>query len=476
MAVNVRRGAELEVEVERLVFGGRAMARHQGLVIFVEGGLPGQRVVAEITRKKRQHAEARVVKVVRQSPDVVAPRCEHFGTCGGCRWQHLDYRRQLYWKQVHVRECLEKLANAGEVAVKPTVGSPFLFGYRNKMEYTFSDRRWLSADEIAAKETRYDRHFALGLHVRGFYNKVFDVNRCHLQSVQSVAILREVRWWCKGSGIPAYNIRNHQGCWRFLVIRDGKRSGQTLVHLISADYPGIREAVDRLGEHLRQVFPGLTTFIHSLSGKKAQVAIGDSSRILWGEGVIEERLGDLRFRISAHSFFQTNPLGAEKLYGTVAEMADLQGHERVWDLYCGTGSIALFLARSAREVVGFEVVEDAIEDAYRNAEVNGIDNCRFRVGDLKDVIARAEDLGSGLGAPDLVVSDPPRAGMHPRVVRALLRLAPKRIVTVSCNPSTLARDLELLQERYTIADVQPFDLFPHTPHIECVVRLERRKD
>ena len=472
MSEILRRGAELELDIEKLAFGGSAVARVDGFVVFVDGAIPGQRVLARIQRKKRQYAEARTVAVLERGPHYVEPFCEHFGVCGGCRWQQLRYSEQLEWKRRQVMECLQGVPGLDTDAVAATVPSPREIEYRNKMEYTFSSRRWLSTAEIAAAEVAYERDFALGLHVRGFFDKLFDVRCCALESLASMAIVREVRDWCRQSGLPAYSVKTHQGCWRFLVIREGKRSGQTLVHLITADHPGHEAAVAKLAEHLLQTYPTLTTLIHSTNTGRAQVAVGERSRTLWGPGFIEERLGDLTFRISAQSFFQTNPYGAELLYACVDRFADLTGAETVWDLYCGTGSIALTLARKAARVLGFEVVEQAVADAYRNAELNGIDNCRFRTGDLKDVIRDAAPAGSA--APEVVITDPPRSGMHPKVVQSLLELAPQRIVTVSCNPSTLARDLEMLEPRYAVTAVQPFDMFPHTPHIECVVKLERK--
>jgi 23S rRNA (uracil1939-C5)-methyltransferase len=268
--------------------------------------------------------------------------------------------------------------------------------------------------------------------------------------------------------MPSYNTRKHQGFWRFLVIREGKHTGQTLVHLVTAPHPGQDEVVNELNAHLLNRFPEITTFVHSVSRKKAQVAAGDRTRIITGPGHIEERLGNLRFQISAHSFFQTNPYAAQKLYETVRHFGEFTGRENVWDLYCGTGSIALFIASQVHQVLGFEMVEEAIENAYNNCHINGIENCRFRVGDLKDLIEETRSV------PDVVITDPPRAGMHPKVIKALLKLAPKRIISVSCNPATLARDLESLLERYNVTQIQPFDLFPHTPHIECVVSLVKK--
>jgi 23S rRNA (uracil1939-C5)-methyltransferase len=470
----IRKNTEVELQIEKLAFGGKAIARIDDFVVFVENAIPGQRVRTLITKKKRQYAEGRAIEVVSQSPDYTVPFCRHFGVCGGCLWQNLSYEEQLRWKRIHVQESLEHVTGLEGVAVEPTVPSPQDKYYRNKMEYTFADRRWLLPDEIAAKEVTYGRDFALGLHVRGFFDKVFNVEECFLESPRSVAILKATREWAAGSGLSAYTTRTHQGFWRFLVVREGKRTDQTLVHCITASDPRQEEIGEGLARHLTNLFPEITTFVHSVSRKKAQVAIGDDSRTLTGPGYIEEHLGGLRFRISAHSFFQTNPLAAEKLYETVRQCGAFSGEETVWDLYCGTGSIALFIASRVRRVVGFEVVEEAITDAYTNCRLNGVENCSFHLGDLKDVIAGAREMAQSSGLPDVIIADPPRAGMHPNVIRALLEMAPRRIVTVSCNPATLARDLGLLREKYHVGKVQPFDLFPYTPHIECVVQLERK--
>ncbi len=463
------KGTDIELQIEKLAFGGKAVAKVDGFVVFVDRAVPGQTVKVRITRKKRNYAEARVIETLSQSPEYRPPVCPHFGICGGCHWQDISYEAQLFWKRTHVIECLGHIAGAGETEVAPIIASPESLHYRNKMEFTFSDRRWLLAEELDGEFSR-ESLFALGLHVRGLFDKVFNIDTCFLQSPEAGAILREVRKWAVKSGLPAYNIRTHQGFWRFLVIREAKRTGQMLVHLITSANPGADLGVDHLAEHLRSQFPGITTLIHSTNDKKSQVAIADSSRVLFGPGCIEERLGGLRFRISAHSFFQTNTPGAEKLYETVSRLAGFGGTEKVWDLYCGTGSIGLYIASRVKNVIGIELIEEAVQDARENCRINNIDNCSFLAGDLKDVIRQV----SQQGRPDVVIVDPPRAGMHPKVAQALLESLPGRIIAVSCNPASLARDAALLLGAYDIKEVQPIDLFPHTPHVECVVRLDRK--
>ncbi|NLI83671.1 MAG: 23S rRNA (uracil(1939)-C(5))-methyltransferase RlmD [Deltaproteobacteria bacterium] len=467
------KGQELEVTVERLAFGGKGLARVDGLVVFLERALPGQRLRIRIQKKRSRHAEGRVLSVISQSPGRSEPFCSHFGVCGGCRWQDLAYAEQLHWKREHALECLTHLAGLKGVPVDSAVPSPATTFYRNKMEFTFSDRRWLLPEEIEQEGTCFRRDFALGLHIPGHFDKVFNVEECFLQSAASTEILREVRSWCEKSSLAPYSIRHRNGFWRFLVIREGKRTGQILVHLITAGRDPFAGEVEALARHLHERFSRITTFVHSMSVKQAQVATGDVTRVVTGPGYIEEILGGLRFRISAHSFFQTNPLGAERLYETIAELGDLRGGETLWDLYCGTGSIAMVLASRVRRVVGFEMVEEAVADARANCALNGIDNCSFHAGDLKDLMRKGSDPFQYGGRPDLVVTDPPRAGMHPKVVQTLMDVGPKSIIAVSCNPSTLARDLSLLLEKYTVERVLPFDLFPHTPHIECVVKLNR---
>jgi 23S rRNA (uracil1939-C5)-methyltransferase len=465
------KGAEVELWIDKLAFGGQALGRVEGFVVFVEHALPGQRVRVRITRKKSQFAEGRVVELLEQSPAYTPPFCRHFGVCGGCQWQDLAYEEQLHWKHLQVREALRHLRGLRPEVILAPVASPEPRYYRNKMEFTFAPRPWQPAAQVKPTSGR-GCALGLGLHVGDSFDRIFNLEECFLQSPQAPAIVQEVRDWCRQSGLPAYDTRSHRGFWRFLVLREGKRTGQTLVHLITGGQGDVK-AVAGLAAHVQARFPDLTTMVHSVSRKKAQVAGGEASRTLWGPGYIEEKIGDLRLRISAQSFLQTNTAAAENLYAAVRRLGEFRGNETVWDLYCGAGSIALYLAAGVHRVVGFELAQEAVDDAYVNCGLNGIDNCRFLAGDLKEEI-RESLRGGDPPRPEVVITDPPRAGMHPQVVQALLELVPRRIIYVSCNPATLARDLGLLQERYEITAVQPFDLFPQTGHIECVVRLDRR--
>ena len=466
---SLSKGAEVDLSIEKLAFGGKALGRVDGFVVFVDHAVPGQRVRVRITRKKSRFAEAEVVQLLAQSPAYAPPFCPHFGLCGGCQWQDLAYEEQLHWKKLHVQECLQHLAGLTPGDILPPVASPDQQYYRNKMEFAFAPRAWL----LFPGDRGDGGAVALGLHVGAAFDRIFNLEHCFLQSPQSTAIVAEVRRWCGQSGLAAYNTHTHRGFWRFLVVREGKRTAQTLVHIITTDQ-GDPAAVEALAAHLAARFPVITSLVHSRRQTKAQVATGESSRTLWGPGYIEERLGDLCLRISANSFLQTNTAAAEGLYNAVSRLGEFTGGETVWDLYCGAGSIALHLAPHVRRVVGFELVAAAVNDAYTNSRLNGLENCQFLSGDLKARLGETLRDG-GQPHPDVVVTDPPRAGMHPKVIEALREIAPRRIIYVSCNPATLARDLALLQDRYDILTIQPFDLFPHTAHIECVARLDRRQ-
>lgn len=469
----LKKGSEVILKIEKLAYGGAGIAKINSAVVFVERAFPGSVVKALIIRKKKDSFFARVLEVLEPSPWEKEPFCKHESYCGGCIWQRLDYQAQLEWKARHVEEALAHIAGLESIPVLPIEPSPVNRYYRNKMEFTFTARRWLTPQEIQqSQETLLDRSCGLGLHVYGAFDRVFDVEECFLESPEAVEILKAVRNFCKESGLPAYSISDHRGFWRFLIVKEAKKTGERLVHVITSSMAGVEPVIDALGQVLKKLSESgieITTFVHSINDEKSQVAVGEQSRILWGSGVIREQCLHLNLAISAHSFFQTNPLGAEKLYSRVVEWADLSGSEEVWDLYCGTGSIALLVAGKARLVVGIELVQDAIRDAERNARDNGIENCIFYAGDIKDVIKTLAHR-----SPQVVITDPPRAGMHPKVVKALLDLAPPRIVAVSCNPTTLARDVGLLLTKYRLKAVQPFDLFPHTPHVECVAKLELR--
>lgn len=476
MSSSLKKGDTLELEIESLAFGAKGLARREGYVVFVEHALPGQRVRALLTKKKRDYGEGRAVEVLRQSPDYVTPRCSHFHDCGGCALQDFHYEKQLEAKQRQIEETLIHLGGIAQPQVAPALGSPQQFFYRNKMEFSFARQRWLSRAEMKDESQVAERNFALGLHARNTFDKTLDIQVCYLFSEASNVILQRVRDFAKVSGLLPYTTRDHSGFWRFLVMREGKNTGEFMLNFVTADSHAGRTAVAELSAQLVAEFGFISTIVHNINRSKAQIAFGEEEIILHGAGYLRERLGDCVFQISANSFFQTNTHGAEQLYSVACEFAALTGAETVYDLYCGAGTIAIFIAQHAKQVVGFEIVSEAIRDAGVNCGLNNIANCHFVHGDLKDEIARVPDLLQRWGKPDVIIVDPPRAGMHPKVLLKMLELAPRRIVYVSCNPATFARDVKVLcHQNYVLEKVQPVDMFPHTAHCEVVGLLLRKE-
>ena len=485
----IRRGDVLEIEVEDLAFGGRALARVDGFVVFVENALPGDRVAAAVYRKHRRYAEARALRVLRPAAQRVEPRCEHVPLCGGCRTQDLDYEEQVRHKERQVEAALEHLGGL-RVTMRPTIPAPRLFHYRNKMEYSF-------AQDASGR-------LALGLHVRGYFDRSFDLMRCHIATPISSQIVAFVRDAARREGLSAYDTRRHEGLLRYLAIREGIRTGEVMVNFVATEPHPFFE---RIAPELRRAFPRVRSVLLNLTRRRAQVATGEEERVLAGGPTILETLGGLTFEISSSSFFQTNTEQAERLLEVAIEGLGLTGKERVLDVYSGTGTFTLPIARSAGEAIGIESSDVAVKDAERNAARNGITNARFWTGEAMEVLRDHYGLGtpsgghgagrsgaggsstgrsgasssvhSGAARPlppdiDAVLVDPPRAGLHPGVVSRLIHLGAPRLVYVSCNPSTLGRDLALLCERrYRPLWVRAVDMFPHTSHIECVAVLER---
>lgn len=449
----------LTVSISDLELGGKAVARHDGRVVFVDRGLPGDEVVARVTRAKRTFAEARLERVERGSPDRQPAPCPHAERCGGCRFQELRYERQLEIKERLVRETLARLGGIAEAPVTAIVPAPERFHYRNKMEFSFQPAE--------------DGSPRLGLHERGAFDRIFELETCLLPSPLTVEIVRLTQRFAREHRWRAYHPRRHEGIVRFLTVRHLPITDQCAVHLVCAS-----EEIPSLDAWAREVAalsPAVRTVTLLLNRTRANVATGESERVLLGPGVIVERLAGLEFEVSGSAFLQTNSRQAEALYARALEAASLEGHECVLDLYCGTGTLTLMLARAAGEAIGVESVPESIERARMNAVRNRIVNARFEAGEARAVLrewARGERPRAP--KPEVVVVDPPRAGLHARVVARVAELAPRRIVYVSCNPATLARDLRDFAARgYALAEVAPFDLFPHTPHIECVALLTR---
>jgi 23S rRNA (uracil1939-C5)-methyltransferase len=481
----LNRGDEIVLTVDDAAFEGRTIGRHEGFVVFVDGAVPGDSVKVRLLKVKKSYAEAKVVSVEQPSPHRVASKCRHFGPCGGCKWQNVDYPLQLKFKQQHVVDAFERIGGFSNPRVHPIIGSDDVFFYRNKMEYSFADKEWLvvpppkedaehSENPASPRSEIENRELEihLGLHVPQRYDKVLEITECLLQSETSNEILNFVRSFARRSNLPVYSSDDDVGYLRFLVIRQSRRTNELMVNLVTfEDRP---EIMQQMTKELLEAVPAVTTVVNTINSKKAQIAFGDREKVYAGDGIIHERLGNLLFTISTGSFFQTNTAQAEKLYAVARDLALLKPTDVVWDLYSGTGSIALFISDAVSRVIGVESVGAAVEDAERNAKANKISNCSFVLGDLKDRLTKDTDWIKSHQKPDVMIIDPPRSGMHPKVVDEILEIAPPRIVYVSCNPATQARDVKLLASRYEILALQPVDMFPHTYHIENVAQLALR--
>lgn len=447
---------------------GKAIAKVDDLVIFVPYVAPGDVVDLQLTRKKNKYAEAKPVHFHKLSEKRDEPFCEHFGVCGGCKWQHLPYEEQLKFKHKQVFDNLSRIGKVELPEFYPILGSEKTRDYRNKMEFTFSNKRWLT-DEERLSDTKFDNMNALGFHIPGMFDKVLDINKCWLQDGVSNRIRLEVKKYCLDNDITFFDLRNKGGMMRNIVIRTSSTGEVMVIVVFYEDDVEIRNA---LLQNIADKFPEITSLQYVVN-QKANDTISDQEVIVFkGSDCIFEAMEDLKFKISPKSFYQTNSEQAYNLYSITRNFAGLTGNELVYDLYTGTGTIANFVAHQSKQVIGIEYVPDAIEDAKINAKLNNLDNTLFFAGDMKDILN--EDFIHEYGRPDVIITDPPRAGMHDDVVKTILFAAPKRIVYVSCNPATQARDLSLLDEAYRVVKVQPVDMFPHTHHVENVVLLEKR--
>ena len=462
--MKVKKGQQIETEISDIAFGGKGLVRINGMAIFVDQAVPGDTALIRINRKKKNYAEASVIELIDASSHRINPPCVYSGFCGGCKWQFLEYEIQLEYKRQHVHESLQHIGQLKDVQVHPTIPSPLIFGYRNKMEFTCTDRRWLTPDEMQQPEI--DKGFGIGLHVPGTFFKVFDTKRCLLQPDLGDDLLDVVRQFIISSRLPAYGLRSHQGFWRFLMLRHSVAFDHWMVNIVTA--ADDRQILQPLANGLMETYSGVTAVVNNITARKAGVTTGESEITIAGDSAITDKIGSFEFEISANSFFQTNTPGAAKLYDTVKRYAELSGSETVLDLYSGTGTIPILLSDNAREVIGLEMAPSAVADAENNCRHNQVENCRFVPGDIRETLPTVSDR------PDVLIIDPPRAGMHKDVAKQVLALLPERIVYVSCNPATLARDLVLLKEAYQVQEVQPVDLFPHTYHIESVARLVKK--
>lgn len=456
------------VEITGVAAEGKSIARVDDMVVFIPYGAPGDVVNIKLDKKKRSYAEAHIVDMVKPSPDRVTPACEHFGVCGGCKWQHIPYESQLRYKRDQVVDALTRIAKVEIPEVNPTLGSKETFCYRNKLEYTFSCKCWITFEDLRSGREIADRN-ALGFHIPGAFDKVLDIKKCWLQDDLSNRIRLFVRQYALAKGYEFYDIKAQQGLMRTLMVRIAS-TGEVMLIVVFARPE--QEKIDDLMGAIAAEFPEITSLLYVVN-QKVNDTIADQEVITYrGRDYINEEMEGLQFRIGPKSFYQTNSLQAYELYKVARRMAYLKPDDLVYDLYTGTGTIANFVARQVKKVVGIEYVPEAIADAKLNSEVNGIDNTIFFAGDMKDVLT--DGFIEEHGRPDVMIIDPPRAGMHEDVVNVILNARPERIVYVSCNPATQARDLALMDSLYRVEEVQPVDMFPHTHHVENVVRMTRR--
>lgn len=484
------------VEITSLAAEGKALARvrmrpddESQMVVFIPYGAPGDVADIKIDRKKHSFAEGHIERMVVPSPMRVEPACPHFGVCGGCKWQHLPYSEQLACKQQTVVDALTRIGKIDLPEVSPILGSEEIWRYRNKMEYTFSDKKWRTWEDVKSGKTFEDNPNALGFHIPGAFDKVLHIDRCSLQSELGDRIRNSLYDFAISNNLTFYNLKSNTGLLRILMIRIAS-TGEVMVCVQFGEDD--KEKIAMVMDFLKDTFPEITSLLYVVN-LKVNDTISDQEILSWsGPDYIEEEMEGLRFRVNAKSFYQTNSRQAYELYKVARKFAGLSPKEElreeeaekygyagsqesplVYDLYTGTGTIANFIALGAREVIGIEYVEAAIEDAKLNSRVNGLENTKFYAGDMKDILT--EDFVNRHGRPEVMIIDPPRAGMHPDVVKVILNASPDTIVYVSCNPATQARDLAMMDSEYEVTDVQPVDMFPHTHHVENVVRMKRRK-
>jgi 23S rRNA (uracil1939-C5)-methyltransferase len=466
------------IQIVDIAEEGKGIGKSDEMVIFIDKAVPGDLVDVEVMRRKKKFYEARIQKIVTPSEHRTEPFCIHFGACGGCKWQHMSYEAQLIYKQKSVTDALQRLGKVDVTGIESILPSVATRYYRNKLEYTFSDKRWLTDEDMANRDENDMEMNALGYHIPGRFDKILDIVHCHLQADPSNEIRNAVRSFALEQNISFYDLRNHHGALRNLIMRTST-TGELMVIMVFAFAD--EEEVKKTMQFLKDSFPQITSLLYIINHKKNDTIFDQDIQVYQGPDHIFESMPagkpgnpELKFKIGPKSFYQTNSDQAYELYKIAREFAGFEGHELVYDLYTGAGTIANFIAADVREVVGVEYVPTAIEDAYINSRINNISNTRFYAGDMKDVLNA--DFIATHGKPDVVITDPPRAGMHADVVKRLLEMESPKIVYVSCNAATQARDIALLKEKYEVSRIKPVDMFPHTQHVENVVLLTLNKE
>lgn len=466
----------IELKIEDIGAEGVGIGKYDGeFVVFVPGTVPGDTVKARIKKKKKRFAESALVEITEPSEKRTVPRCEYFDDCNGCKMQNIDYSFQLELKRQTVKNAFERIGGFKDIEIPPVLGSEDIYFYRNKLEFSFSNSRWLTKEDMETENA--DKDFALGYHIPGFIEKILDIRACYLQSELTNRILNKTRDFFKPRNVSIYSTRTHEGYLRFLTVRRSIATNELMVNLIT--HTRENDLIAEYSKMISEEIPEVTTLVNSISTTKAQVALADDFDVVFGKGYIEEIIGGCKYKITPNSFFQTNSKQCARLFETVKEFGDFKKNENVLDLYCGSGAISLYISALVNSIHGVELSNESIEMANVNAEINGITNCTFEAKDVKDYLeslTNASDSPSSTARFDAFILDPPRSGIHPKAAVCILSYLPERIIYVSCNPGTQARDLALLAQKYDITRIQPVDMFPHTFHIENVVRLDLKRE
>jgi len=469
----IKKGSELKLKINSLTYGGKGISRHDGIVIFTNNVLPGQTIKAKIIKKKKSYLEAIPIEIIKESPFKQKEKCNHFYDCGGCKTQDLKYEEQINQKENQIIEALNHLGKLDVKAIEPIIKSDIIYENRNKMEFGFSNSRWLINNEKGLKNEK-PKNFALGLHPPRRFDKIVDLDNCDIQTKLANKILTLIKKESIDNNLMPYDIINHTGFMRNVVIKHPKYSDQIMINIITA-YKEEKLLMPMVSK-LKKLSPNIKSIINTINDKKSDSAYGMPQNLLYGENFIIENLNEFEFEISPDSFFQTNSIQALKMYQYIKTACNLNGSEIVYDFYCGTGTISIFIAKNAKKVYGFEVVESAIKDAKKNALKNNIKNTEFYCSDLSKMLTNYNDIIKK-NPCDVLILDPPRAGLHPKTLKEILKINPKKIIYASCNPTTQARDVrEFINSNYIMGKVQPIDMFPHTHHIECVITLDKKDE
>ena len=467
----LKKGTEINVTIDSLAYGGSGVSKYDGIVIFTKNVIPGQEVKAKIIKNKKKFLEAIPIEIIKDSIHAVDVKCNHFNDCGGCKIQNLNYDEQINQKYIQTIEALNHIGKIKIKTINKIIKSTKIFEYRNKMEFSFSNNRWLISNEKYLSNEK-PKDFALGLHPPKRFDKIVDIDYCHIQTKLANEILSVVKKECLSQNLKPYDIINHEGFLRNIIIKHPKFSNQVMINIVTAykDHDILLPVINKI----KSISPNIKSIINTINSKKGDSSYGMPKELLFGDKYIIEKLGEYEFEISADSFFQTNSIQALNLYEYIKNEVISNEKKIIYDFYCGTGTISLFLSKYAKKVFGFEIVESAIIDAKKNAIRNHVSNTEFHCGDLSKMLKNFQDLISK-NPCDILILDPPRAGIHPKTLIEIIKLNPKKIIYVSCNPTTQARDVrELINSHYIIGSIQPIDMFPHTHHIECVITLDKK--